>query len=332
MTRTIARTLLASACLVPTAVTSVAAQPMPAVLDLFNALPQPPATAETAATWFDVTGALVHPALSDAKAKVALLKKGIETRRAHAEREAMSQRQRTVAGLGQGMANAGIDMGRMQTDPAYAAQMQAKLKSMTPQQLMAFATTMAAPSAGPGPDNPAWAAAHDNDAARAAADVAMRYTTAMSDRIAARAAEWTTSDATVATLTSSPPAVGMKKPTQQDGEGCDQPCRAALQAYAAAVRAVLVARDTRILAARRIDFDKARATAAPIVREADQHLRATRFGDGSTSEHNKSLILGLSELALGEIEALVIRLEQIAEEGARTLRAPEGIVIDGDRP
>lgn len=332
MTRTIARTLLAAVCLVPAAATSAEGQQMPAVLDLFNALPQPPATAEAAATWFDAKGALVQPAFVDVKARVALLTKGLETRRADAGRAAMSQSQRTVAGLSQGMANAGIDMARMQSDPTYAAQMQAKLKSMTPQQLMALATTIAAPSAGPGPDNPAWAAAHDNDAAKAAAEVAMRYTTAMSDRIAARAAEWTASDAAVATLMAAPPAVGMKKPAQQDGEGCDKSCLAALQAYAAAVRTVSVARDTKILAARRLDWDKARAAAAPIVREADVHLKATRFGDGSTSVHNKSLILGLGELALGEVQELVIRLEEIAEEGARTLRAAKGFFEDGDRP
>lgn len=332
MTRTIARTLLAAVCLVPTAATSAAAQQMPAVLDLFNALPQPPATAEAAATWFDAKGALVQPALVDVKARVGLLTKGLETRRADAGRAAVSQSQHTVAGLGQGMANAGIDMARMQSDPAYAAQMQAKLKSMTPQQLMALATTMSTPSAGPGPDNPAWAAAHDNDAAKAAADVAMRYTTAMSDRIAARAAVWTTSDAAVAKLAASPVKVGMKKPAQQDGEGCDKPCFAALQAYAAAARAVMVARDTQMLAARRLDFDKARAAAAPVVREADVHLKATRFGDGSTSEHNKSLILGLGELALGEVQELVIRLEQIAEEGARTIRTPNALLVDDDRP
>lgn len=332
MIRRIARTLLAAACLVQAAVTPVTAQQMPAVLDLFNALPEPPATAEAAASWFDANGAVVQPALADAKAKVALLEKGLEARRLDAHVQAAAQSQRTVTGLSQGMATAGFDVGRMQRDPAYAAQVQATMKSMSPQQLMELSMRMSS-NATSAAANDARAASSDNDAARAAAEAAIRYTTNQSDRIAARASVWTTSDATVARLTSSPPPVSMKKPAQQDGEGCDAPCLAALRAYSAAVRRELVARDTRILQARRGDFDKARAAAAPIVREAGLHLQATRYGDGSTSHHNRNLILGLGEFALGEVAALMIRLEEIAKEGARTIRTQDALLIDdGDRP
>ena len=145
MTRLLVRALLAAACMTPATATSAAAQPLPSVLDLFNALPQPPATADAAGAWFDAGGILVHGPLVELKGRIARLTTSLESRRAALARHDVAQGQRAVADVGQGLANAGIDIARMQSDPAYAAQMQATLKSMTPQQLMALSMTMTAP-------------------------------------------------------------------------------------------------------------------------------------------------------------------------------------------
>lgn len=329
MTRLIARALLVAACAAPAAATPAAAQPLPSVLDLFDAIPEPPATAEAAGAWFDASGTVVYRPLVELKGRIARLTTSLESRRAALARQDVAQGQRAVADLGQGLANAGIDIVRMQSDPAYAAQMQATLKSMTPQQLMALSMTMTAPmNADAALVNQAQAMGADNDAATAAADVATRLMTTQAERIAARGAVWARSDAAVARLDAAPPAVTVRKPAQQDGEGCDTPCLTALRAYRAAVRAALVTRDTQVLASRRPDFETARAAAAPLVREADGHLRATRYGETSTAQVNKSRILSLAELALGEVVELVNRLEAVAHEGARAIRTPDSLLTD----
>lgn len=318
------RAALALALVCPIAVATPAfAQPqMPSVLDLYTAIPQPPATPHDAATWFDASGTLVHPGLVALKQQIATHKQGLEARQTDVSVKAVPQGLRTVADLGAGMANAGIDMTRMQNDPAYAQQVQARLQSMTPQQLMELSMKMSQPmNDDAGLVNQAKAAADDPAVVQAAAEAAQRAVLDQSERMSANQAVWQTNEAAIAKITAAPLTPGRPKPTQHIGEGCGASCIAAWEAYESALAAAQIARDGEVLALRRSAFAQARSDAAPFIREADTHLKATKYGDLSSSQHNKSLIQNLDGAALGEVEDLVTRLEDIARTASTTVRA-----------
>lgn len=309
-------------CSIALSATAFAQPQMPALIDLYTALPQPPATPQDAATWFDARGTLVHPGLIALKQKIATHRTGLEARQTDVSVQAVPQGLRTVADLGAGMANAGIDMRRMQTDPAYAQQMQARLQAMTPQQLMELSMKMAQPmNDDAGLVNQAKAAADDPDVVQSAIEVAQRGAIEQSERMSARAALWQTNEAAIAKITAAPLNPGRPKPTQQIGEGCGAPCIAAWQAYESALATAQIARDGEVLALRRSAFTQAREDVAPFVREADTHLKATNYGDLSSSQHNKSLLQTLDGAALGEVEDLVTRLEEMAKTASETVRA-----------
>lgn len=97
--------------------------------ELFKSVPPPPANSATAGQW-QPQHKIVAPAYTGFEAKLA------------AEKQANEK-----AVLAAGTANAaGLspDMARAANDPAYAAQLQKKLQSMTPQEQMAFAMQMQA--------------------------------------------------------------------------------------------------------------------------------------------------------------------------------------------
>lgn len=243
------RAALAQALVCAIAVTApaFAGQEMPALLDLYTAMPEPPPSPHDAATWFDASGNLVHPGLVALKRQIAAHKAGL----VH----------------------------------------QAKV------------------------------AADDPPVVQAAAEAAQRAAIDQHERMGANQALWQTNEAAVQKISAVPLNPGRVKPAQQIGEGCDAPCIAAWDAYESALAAAQIARDGEVLALRRSAFAQACSDAAPFIREADTHLRATKYGDLSSSQHNKSLIQNLDGAALGEVEDLVSRLEAMASAAATTVRA-----------
>lgn len=87
-------------------------------MSLLNAFPELPASAEQASAWVDKRGTLVHPGMLQ-------LQQSIDAHRAYVSRIAaahgahnLQQGHVMVEAPAQGMANEGIDMQRMQRDPA----------------------------------------------------------------------------------------------------------------------------------------------------------------------------------------------------------------------
>lgn len=69
-------------CSIAVAAPAFAQPQMPAVLDLYTAIPQPPATPQDAATWFDASGTLVHPGLVALKQQIATHRSTLDGRSA----------------------------------------------------------------------------------------------------------------------------------------------------------------------------------------------------------------------------------------------------------
>ncbi|HTP73516.1 MAG TPA: hypothetical protein VML58_14955 [Burkholderiaceae bacterium] len=88
------------------------------------------------------------------------------------------------AGLAEGMASVGIDMQRMQSDPAYAKEVQARMRAMPPDQIMAMSKAMSQPmNQNPNRHNEAQAMADEAAPIKAGAEAGFEYSTQQVGRI-----------------------------------------------------------------------------------------------------------------------------------------------------
>ncbi len=301
------------------------------LLSLYERIPDPPATAEEAAAkWIDRNGTLVHPGLVALKADLEAHEKTLEQLATPAAAEAVKQSEYQVESLGKGMANVGIDMARMQSDPAYRAQVQARMQKMSPAELVAMSQQMNKPMQ---QDkrivNQAKAMNDDPAAVREAAEAGHAYSSRQVDRIQGFQTRWQQmEEGEVKKITSTPlPKVGQKKPTMEyDNIGCDTSCQAQWDAYAAKVLPLMIARDNEILKVRRAAVLRERASIASDIKTADRHLVATRYGAASLSQVNQSRLREYDIAALGAIMQIVYQLEDVARSAAVVTHCGDQVV------
>jgi hypothetical protein len=308
-----------------------AAPTPPSVLSLYQRIPDPPATAqEAAAKWVDKNGTLIHPELIALKADLEAHEKAMEELAKPAAAQAMKQGEYQVESLGKGMADVGIDMARMQSDPAYRAQVQARMQKMSPAELMAMSQQMNKPMQ---QDkrivNQAKAMNDDPAAVREAAEAGYAYSSQQVDRIQAFQVRWQQmEDGEVKKITSTAlPKVGQRKPAMEyDNIGCDNSCQAQWDAYAAKVLPLMIARDNEILKIRRAALLRERSSIAADIKTADGHLVATRYGAASQSQANQSRIRSYDAAALGAIMQIVYQLEDSARSAAVVTHCGDQVV------
>lgn len=289
--------------------TTAQAQAPGSVQALLDALPELPATAEQAATWVDKSGRIVHPALLQAQAALAAHKQAMERIAAAQGRTHAEQGQVVGQALMQGMQEVGIDVQRMQADPAYAQQVQERIRRMTPAEQMAMAQRMAQPmNQDPRVVNQAAAMAQDSAAARSAAEVGQAYAQQQPQRFQQHTALWAETEQAVQRVRARKLSAGLPKPALEwDNPGCDRRCQAQWEAYAAKMLPLMVARETEILQLRRAALQRQRAAVAPDVATAEQHLQATEFGLASRSQVNQGFITGYDGAIVAEIQGLLDR-------------------------
>jgi hypothetical protein len=297
------------------------AAPAQGVAELLNRLPEPPTTAEEAARWVDKSGALQHPGLIALKADIAAHKRAAEAiqQAAIPGQQAQAMQQADVA---KGMANVGIDMNRMQSDPAYAQQVQARMKSMSPDQLMAMSRAMAQPmNENPNRRNAAADMANDAPAVKAAAEAGFEYSNQQVARIQAHHARWQATEATVKSqVFGAPLKVDVPKPRIEfDNPGCDKACSAAWDAYAAKMVPLMIARDTQALKLRRDALQRERQALVPMITQADKALKAAQYGEKALSDAHMQRIVGYDAGMLGEIGLLISKTEEIARSASRSV-------------
>ncbi len=214
----------------------------------------------------------------------------------------------------------GIDMARAQTDKAYAKQMQAKMKAMSPSELMAAAMGMQeAMGMGRASD-----AVDDPPAVKAAAE-AGRALLIPDSRAAAEAASerrWAEAARKVAAIEAKHAAATAKYPplVRCDGEGGGgERCQAALARYLAAVPQMMqlvYARDAEVLKVEAAAFAEERAVVTMEVRRADDLLRAAEYGAPSQEVGNPVHIGMLDAHAVNLIGALARKFGGIVTRAA----------------
>jgi hypothetical protein len=322
---------LSAVALTASAGVSLAGTTPSSVLSLYQRIPDPPATAqEAAAKWIDKGGTLIHPGLIALKADLEAHQKAMEELAKPSAAQAIRQGEYQMESLGKGMADVGIDMARMQSDPAYRAQVQARMQKMSPAELMAMSQQMNKPMQ---QDerivNQAKAMNDDPAAVREAAEAGYAYTSKQLDRIEAFQARWKQmEDGEVKKIRSTPlPKVGQQKPTMEyDNIGCDTSCQSQWDAYAAKVLPLMIARDNEILKVRRTALLRERAAIAADVRTADGHLIAARYGAASQSQANQSRIRSYDGAVVSEIAQIVYQLEDAARSAAVVTHCGDQVV------
>lgn len=313
------------------AASAAQAQPTTSLAQLLAALPEPPATPEQAARWVDGQGQPSHAGL-------LAQHQAMETHKAAANRllAADAEAARTQAGyrteaLGQGMADIGIDMQRMQSDPAYAAQVQERLRRMTPAEQMALAQRMNAPLQRDARlTNEARSMAEDSPAATAAYEAGQAFSRAQAftERRNREARLWQDTEAAVAQVNARRLDPGLPKPRMEyDNIGCEAGCRAQWEAYAARMLPLMVARETEVLRLRTAALQKQRAWLAAELAPVDRHLAATAFGARSTSRVHREQIVAYDVSAVGEIQALHDRLAEAVRRAAVVVQCGKQAVL-----
>ena len=296
--------------------------PAQGVAELLTRMPEPPSTAEEAARWVDKSGALKHPGLIALKADIEAHKRAAEAILQAAVPAQQAQAVQQHADLAKGMANVGIDMNRMQSDPAYAQQVQTRMKSMSPDQLMAMSRAMAQPmNENSGRHNAAADMANDAPAVKAAADAGFEYSNQQVARIQAHAARWQATEAGVLSrVFGTPLKVDVPKPRIEfDNPGCDKACAAAWDAYAAKMVPLMIARDTQALQLRRDALQRERQALAPMIAQADKALKAAQYGEKAMSHTHMQRIVGYDAGMLGEIGLLITKTEELARTASRSV-------------
>jgi hypothetical protein len=305
------------------------------IQSLYERIPEPPATAQEAAKWFNKSQTLVHPGLIALRKDIKAHEQAVgEVTRPLADKN-LKEAGYQVESLGKGMADVGIDMQRMSSDPAYAAQVQERMKKMSPAELVAMSQKMNKPmQQDKRITNQAKAMVEDPAAVREAADAGYAYTAKQMDRIQAFGDRWNRTEAEVNRISAKGlPNVGQKKPTMEyDNIGCDSACDAAWNAYAAKVLPLMIARDTEILKVRGAALKREKASIAETVRTADRHLLATQFGAASQSQANQSRIIGYDAAVLGDILLILDRLEEsvrsasiVTNCGSQVVKVPQAV-------
>jgi hypothetical protein len=301
----------------------------PSVAALFNRIPDLPASAEEAATWVDKSGRIVHPGLLALRADIEAHQRAIGLIQQAAGERHQAQSAIVVENLDKGMADIGIDMARMQRDPAYAQQVQERMRKMSPQELMALSQKMNQPlNQDKRYQNQAQAMVEDSAVNRAAAEAGEAYAGAQLKRLDAHTALWREADEAVAKLMKKPLALPGPKPTPEwENIGCDAGCRAQWDAYAGKVLPLMVARDTEALRIRRAVLQRQRASLADGIKTADKHLVATQYGAASISQVNQGHIVRYDGAAIAEIVYLLDRITDTVTSAAVVVQCGKQIVL-----
>lgn len=329
MSRTLRLASVAALAAVFVTTGAQAADAPPSIAALFQRVPDLPATAEEAATWVDKTGRLVHPGLLALKADIAAHQRALEQVQLVTAHDHQAQGAVVTENLQKGLADVGIDMARMQRDPAYAKEVQDRMRQMSPQELMAMSQKMnASLNADPRVRNQAQAMVEDTPVVRAAAEAGRAYTDGQLARLQSHQKWWREADEAAAKLRQKPLQVGVAKPRMEwENIGCDAGCRAAWDAYASAALPLMIARDTEALRVHRATLQRHRASVAEGLKTADRHLVAAQYGATSRSQAHRAWIAGYDAAALGEISFLVDRITDSVKSAAVVTHCGKQVVL-----
>lgn len=293
--------------------------PPQSLLQIFGRLPKAPATLQDADRMVDARLQI---------AAIATIRADLDAHDAAVERIFAAADAKIRARMG-GAANpeqagakiaavAGIDIARMQTDKAYAAEVQARMRSMSPQEMMAMSAALSQ-----GMGMRATVAVYDPPAVKAAADAGQALM--LPDQVAARTAayqrRWSEAERKVTAIRAKYQARFPRMQLICDGEGGGRPeCVAERARYINAMMPLLQARDAEVLQVEAAALDEERNALAAQLRTADTHLLNAQYGALSQELGNPTHIMYLDQIYSGDVKALANRLDEVVKRAAVAAR------------
>ncbi len=299
------------------------AQPQ-SLQQILNRLPKTPLTPQEADRLVDAKQQV--PAIAAVKADLAAHGE-LVTRMTSAAEKRINTRMGGPASADQAVraaATVGIDVGRMQTDPAYAAEVQARMKAMSPSELMALSAAMSQ-----GMGMRATVAVVDPPAVQAAAEAgqALMLPENLMARQSARQHRWAEAEKKVAAIQAKYAAKFPRRQLVCDGEGGGRPeCLAEEARFKAAMMPLLRARDAEVLQVEAAALEEERKALAEAVRGADVQLVAAQYGATAQEPGNPMRIANLDGHYVGEIGALADRLDAVAKRAALVAHCGEKVL------
>lgn len=284
-----------------------AAEPK-SLVDLLSRVPEIPANAQDAATWFTPEagkpgpGKLTHPDLLGLRGDLAA-SKGFSGSLRQMAAKTLSE-DPTKKGLNE----SGIDAARLQRDATYQAELQKKMERMSTQEKMAFAqklmqaqlqaTQQDARAMGLEP-------AEVEAAAEAATNYTVNYSTWLTGPLTTFTQEWEQ----VAHQLGQKPLVGKKPNRDWDSIGCEATCQKEWQAYAHEIWPQVLSREADILKARRAVLQRYKAAVKERVQEGQLSLAPAGYGAAAQSQTNRATLATYHEQLLGDIEGYASLVE-----------------------
>jgi hypothetical protein len=268
---------------------------------LHTRVPAPPATAAAAPAWLK-------------SAEMVALRKQLKDQRAFVDNLHKTASQQSVASASSGP----IDYARMQSDPAYAKQMQEKLQKMTQAEQMAFAMEMQKSMQAQAIQDVKQMAA-DPEAVTLAAEQYPDYNTnqmtsggiqAQSEVISGLQRQVSDKAFKIGERVS-------KQMKCSDGEGsCSAADEAADKATLRAAHAEIIAEYNKVLPQIAQQIAAAKKARAADIANAQKYLAPAQYGSAAQSSANKQLLAAYHNAVLIEIEQLFMLTEDVAKWAA----------------
>ncbi len=313
-----------------------AAESPASLQSLFNRIPNLPERIEDAVRWVDNEGRIVAPQLTDLSGDLVAQREAVNvianSQNAASRKDAEAQ----IQSVNQGISNAGIDVQRLQSDPAYAQQVQASMQKMSPQELMAMSQKMTQPmQQNPTFSNQAQLQANESGAVKQAAAAGAKYSGNQAQRIQASEAIWQQAAADIKRLQQQPLQVQASKPRSDwDDVSCNRDCRAQWEVYTTQMLPLLEARANQILKIQQQAVKQHRAALSQAVKDADRHMQATAYGKQAQSQLNLAYITGYDIGMVGDMEQLVTHVSKSVEDaayvkqcGKQMIRSPHALCV-----
>jgi hypothetical protein len=298
------------------------------VLELFNSIPKPPATPQEADKWLDADQ-IASLGLAALNAELKTHVETVMTNATNAEdkltasitgattpEESVKRAQQSAATMAKA---AGIDMARIQRDPAYAKEVEARMKNLSQQEKMAMANAIMGAGAAGGMARGRPVVMADPPAITEAAEMGATYNLPK-QRDARRAAQqkrWAEVEKKIEAVRAQPLTVSVKKPsTPADSIGCEATCGAQWDRYADAMLPKIIARETEILRIKAAAIEEQRAALAADVRTADKHFLASKYGLAAQQPGYAGTIALYDGSIVGEMQVLITRIEETVKPAA----------------
>lgn len=285
------------------------------LLELLSHVPDVPATVQEAGAWYEShpSPTSQYPVLTLIQQKLIAVRAELAASKQASEAIFQSAGEALHTEPQQGQVVHGIDMTRMQKDPAYQKEMEKKIQKMPMQEQMAIMNAMMAPQM-KAMQQDMMAGADESAAVQAAVDASRTYQIEGNRWYLGRSGPLQEELNVDQAVGKRPIPAGMPKQAWDD-VGCDSACDKQWQAYAEKSWPTLLAHETKRLQARRSVLQRYKSELIARLQD-DKLVVAAQFGKGARSQMNRQAIAMHYGGMMSYIQDYADMVERVTQESA----------------